>query len=358
MFKFIGHHWQRRRERFYLKNRWHLILDFSLGLVTVILAATLVGLHYYQPVIDTQIQGNPLLQPEYDVNNPPLNISLNIATSSVRLADGVTLKINLKNSGQQEVKNVRINLLTTNRNFAIEKIKEVANQENRILAATSNREIIVSSVPGNKEIDINFQVSFADKTKIERVIKWQAQTQYEIEGQVIKELINLTDIILAAELSAEAVAYYNSPQGDQLGSGPIPPVIGIPTNYWIFFEVKSSGDFNNLVFSGKLPKGVELTERRSVLAGDFKYNASSRKVIWTVPELKNQSDSYRVGFEVQFIPTASQQGNIANLMTELQYYAHDILIKDENTGILSDLDTNLISDRINKGQGRVDGLNP
>jgi len=353
MFKLIGHHWQRRRERFYLKNRWHLILDFSLALIIVLLIAAVIGFNYYRPSVNLFSPSGGLSRTEFDVNNPPLNISLSLASSSLHLDDGAILKISLKNFGKASAEEIKINLVTTNRSFAIAKVEELNGENKKPETEISNREIMLSELRAGEEKELVYKVSFVDKEKTDRVIKWQAQTQYLIASQIIKEVLSLPDLHLAAELKAEAVAYYNSPQGDQLGSGPLPPVIGLPTNYWIFFEVTSSGDFKNLVFSGKLPKGVELTERRSVLAGEFKYNASSRQVIWTVPELKNQSDSYRVGFEIQFTPSESQFGKVVDLITGIKYYARDTLINDANSASLSDLDTNLNFDRINKGQGEI-----
>ncbi len=353
MFKFISHHWQKRRERFYLKNRWHLILDFSLALIIILLVTILIGLQYYRPSFNFFSPTTTTTKPEFDVNNPPLDINLSPDSSSFRLENGVILKMNLKNSSQTNIEDIKISLLTTNRNFVITKIEEMLGEGKSAETNINNREIVIPLLKGGEVKDIQYRINFADKERTDRAIKWQAQTQYTIANQVIKEIISLPNLNLAAEMQGSAVAYYNSPQGDQLGSGPIPPIIGIPTNYWIFFEVKSSGDFRNLVFSGRLPKGVELTERRSVLAGDFKYNAASRQVVWTVPELKNQSDSYRVGFEVQFTPGLNQVGKVADLITAIKYYAQDSLIYEENSASLSDLDTNLTFDRINKGQGEI-----
>lgn len=350
MFKSISHFWQKRRERFYLKNRWHLILDYSLGIIILLLLAILASLFFYQPKINSLFSKVPVEKHELDLNNPPLSFSFEEKNPALKLSDGLELKLSLKNSSQFLIQNIKTNFLVVDKNFVIEKIE---NNKNINDLTINNNQISISSLNPNENREVNVLIRFKAKTDTERTIKWQAQSEYTVSDQVIKESTSLPDINLAAELDASARAYYNSPQGDQLGSGPIPPLVSLPTNYWIFFDVKSAGDFKNLVFSAKLPSGVELTDRRSLLAGDFKYNPASRQVIWTVPELKNQSDSYRVGFEVQFIPSDKQLDKTPAILTDIKYYAHDILVNNENSGDLDNITTNLDFDRINKGQGKV-----
>lgn len=361
MFKFIkrqsfdnnwfSRHWEGRRERFYLKNRWHLILDFFLVLLILLLVATVIVINFYQPKVVRPFDSGASQKVELDLNNPPLILDLSLINSALRLADGLELKINLKNSSNLLIKDIKINLLSTDNNFTVTKIENINLTESEL--KINNHQIELGALGAGENREVPLKVYFQNNSKLERIIKWQTQSEYSVQNQVIKETLNLPDLRLAAELKAKAEVYYNSPQGDELGSGPLPPVVGLPTNYWVFFEVESFGDFKNLVFNAKLPKGVELTDRRSLLAGSFKYSTSSRQIIWTVPELKNQSDSYRLGFEIQFAPTENQLGEIVPLLTGLKYYANDILINKENYGELSNLTTNLDFDRINKGQGTI-----
>jgi len=350
MLKFINRHWQLRRERFYLKNRWHLILDFSLGIIIILLVAVVISLHFYRPSLIRPFIGTVPIKQEIDLNNPPLVVNFTVASSSIRLADGAVLKIDLKNIGDNAIQNIKIDLLSTKQNFTINKIEASGEASNIKIA---NRQIDLGSLNANENRELTFKVYFKAKNETERVVEWQAQSVYLVQDQLIKEAINLPNLNLASELRGEAVAYYHSPQGDQLGSGPLPPLVGLPTNYWVFFEIKSNGDFKDLVFSAKLPKGVELTGSRSLLAGDFKYNAASRQIIWRVAELKNQSDSYRVGFEIQLIPNLDQVDKVAPLVTNLNYYARDVVINEEVSAELPNLNTNLDFDRLNKGQGVV-----
>ena len=353
MIKFIKHKWAIRRERFYKKNRWHLVLDISLGLIIILLVAVLITLYSYRPNMSKVINSPLPDRLELDLNNLPLVFDFSVASSSFSISDGVELKINLNNNSKLAVSDIRIDLLTVGNNFSISKLGLVDTSDQNVQIETSNKQIIISSLNPGETKEIKVKVNFRSKDIADRTIKWQAKEEYTVKGQNMKGLVDLPDLYLAAELSAQAVVYYNSPQGDILGSGPLPPLVGLPTNYWVFFEVKSAGEFKNLVFSAKLPKGVELTNRRSLLAGNFTYNTSSRQVIWTVPELKNQSDSYRVGFDIQFIPNADQFDQIAVLLSNLKCYATDSLTGKTSYVGLIDLNTNLDFDQINKGEGKI-----
>lgn len=350
MFKLIGRHWQTRRERFYLKNRWHLILDFSLGVVIIFLLTIFISFYFYRP----NLNWSPFqIAPEknaIDLNYPPLSYNFSLASSSSQLASGVELKVRLENTGSLTLQNIKTDLVIVDNIFTIKKI-ELVNPGADI--KINSRQVDFGFLGANSSKEIVLKIYFTSKDESRRVINWQAQNTYLLQGQVIKEITSLPNVNLASELSAKAMVYYNGPQGDQLGSGPLPPVISLPTNYWVFFEVKSNGDFKNLVFSAKLSQGVELSDRRSLLAGDFKYNAASRQLVWTVEELKNQSDSNRVGFEIQLIPTANQLDKIVPLVTGIKYYAQDIFTKEEVAAELSDLTTNLDFDRLNRGQGKI-----
>ncbi len=353
MITLISRFWQKRRERYYIKNRWHLVLEFSLGVIIIMLVTAIVGLHFYRPILTWPFNPPTIIKvdkPELDLNNPPLTIQYSIASSSLQIASGAILKINLKNVSDFLLQDIYTDLIIIDKNFNISKIEKPSSTSGITI---SNNRINLGFLNPKEEREVTLNVFFKTNNETERVIKWQAQNQYSVQSQIVKESTSLPDLKLASELSAQAAVYYNSPQGDQLGSGPLPPVVGLPTNYWVFFEVKSIGDFKNFVYSAKLPRGIELTDRRSLLAGDFQYNASARQLIWKISDLKSQNDNYRLGFEIQFIPDASLLTKTTALITNLKYFATDVLNGDEQYFDLPNLSSNLDFDRLNNGQGEI-----
>lgn len=350
IFKNIGRYWQRRRDRLYFKSRWNLIFDISLGVIIILLLAALITISLYKPNLGDIFK--PVVEEKYnlDINNPPLDFDFSEPKPLKSLDELVLLNISFRNNSPVEIKDLKISLLPVDKNFYIDNIKAAQSTSS---VEISGQEIIAGDLMARGRQDVSLEVLWKARSGADKTIKWQAQAEYFVQGQFVKEVFELKDIKIASQLQGKAVAYYHSPQGDQLGSGPLPPLVSLPTNYWVFFNVKSDGAFRNLVFSAKLAPGVELTDNRSLLAGDFSYNPSLRQIIWTVPEIQAGTDSYRLGFEVQFIPTENQLGKTPVLLSDLKYYAHDPILAEESYYNLNNITTNLDDDRLNRGQGEV-----
>lgn len=351
MFKKILHKvthrlWHSRWQRFYSKSHWHLVLDLSLLVIIIFLLASLGSFFFYRPALNWL---NSFSSPAVDLNSLPLACDFNIDNSVINLEDGATIKVSFKNNGSVAINNATIDFLAANSDFVLERLEKISGEKVEI----SRRQLFFKTINPGDGGEVVLKAYFSLKNLAVRVIDWEAQIQYTIGQQPLKQNVNLPSLKRSADLNISSAAYYTSPQGDQLGIGPLPPLVGIPTNYWIFWEVKNSGNFKDLVFSGYLPKGVELTESRSLLAGDFKYNSDSRQVIWKISELADQNDSYRLGFEIKIIPTEEQVDQVLPLLINTRYYIMDSLTGEIKKGELEQLTTNLDADHFNSGQGRV-----
>ncbi len=348
MIKLIHHHIHHRWERFYSKSHWHLALDLSLILLIFILLGSLAALYYYHPYLPWIGSYNP---PSISLDNPPLEFEYKLEKQSFEFQQGANLEIILKNNGRFELDNFSLDLKTISSDFTLSHLDLVNKNENQV--SIKGREIFLSKIKAGAKIDLKFKVFFTRKNDKVRNIDWQAESQYYLSGHLLKSVSKLEPLIISAQISFHAKAYYTSPQGDQLGIGPIPPLVGIPTNYWVFWTIDANSDFSNLVISARLPQGVELATGRSLLAGKFSYNSLARQIIWKIPQFKTANNDYRLGFELQLIPTEKQFNKVPLLLKDIRYYAVDSLSKEKISGKLEDLNTNLKADHFNSGQGRV-----
>lgn len=357
MFKIIHHHFLWRWERFYRKNRWHLVLDISLSLVIVILAACLIVWHLYNPGISLFKQSNAPVSTSsssVDLNNPPVEISCAVADPVIKKDQATLLTIKVKNKGEIAANNLTVHLVSADKNFSVSDVK-IPTPEAK--ATLHGQDVVFDELTPNEDRSAQVSVAFLARNAEARVVSWQAVSEYSYDGRKFKEAVYLPNLKLAADLTVKAAVYYTSPQGDQLGVGPIPPMVGLPTSYWLFLEFKSTGDFKDLVFSGRLPQGVELSTGRSLLAGSFNYTAATRQFIWKIPELKGKDENGRIGVEIKLTPTAKQLGQVLPLVSDLKYYGVDSLTGENFNGKIKSLSTNLELDRFNSGQGKVIGNN-
>lgn len=349
MFKFINRHWRRRYERFYARHRWHLAIDVTLILIILTLAASSVFLYFYQPNFSRQSFPVPVVKPTVDFSNPPLELFFSLPDASPRLTDGLDLKITFRNNGSTELKDIKVTLFSADNNYSVSRLAGESDQGVKV----SGRQAVISAIKPGESGEALIKAYVTAKNNAVRTVSLQARLEYDLAGQPVEETIALDRWLLPADFKIKSAAYYTSPQGDQLGLGPLPPAVGLPTNYWIFWEANSVGDLKDLVISARLPKGVELTDNYSLLSGDFSYNLDSRQVIWRVPEVESQSDSYHLNFEVQLLPVADQVSRMLPLVTGIRYRAVDSLTGEAVSGDSEDLDTGLADDKFNEGRGEV-----
>jgi hypothetical protein len=353
MLKRIKRHLRWRIERFYRPNKWHLILDISLITVIVALLAIVAGLYLYNPKVNLPNWIAPVVKPQIDLNNPPLSTEIKTKEEAIYPNTPVAAEIVLKNNGNESIKNLSFNLESLDNNFTVTKIEETSAKDSSLVLKINGTKITIADLPAGATSSKSLKVYFKTNIKNAKLISWQANGEYYFYKQLFKNTIPLTSIKIAAAVQARAAAYYNSPQGDQLGSGPLPPIVGLPTNFWVFFKAEPSGDFNGFIMSAKLPKNVSFTDNYSLLAGNMTYNKDTRQVIWQVDSLTAGASDYRAGFELELIPDSGQLGKNALLAHDIKFQAQDTFSGLKDSGSLNSLDTGLEEDPVNQGDGKV-----
>ena len=155
-------------------------------------------------------------------------------------------------------------------------------------------------------------------------------------------------------LTVKAVGQYYSPQGDQLGVGPLPPVVDIPTNVWIFFEIENfNGGLEKFSVVAELPGNVIWTDKKNVLAGKLNFGQIGKRVVWQVDLVDQKDKVYKVGFEISLIPTQSDLGKVLDLVTDIEFRAVEQSCQSEISGSLDKITTDLISDMLASDKGKV-----
>jgi len=155
-------------------------------------------------------------------------------------------------------------------------------------------------------------------------------------------------------LTVKAMGKYYSSQGDQLGVGPLPPVVDIPTNVWIFFEIENfNGDLEKFNLTAQLPENVVWTNKKSVLAGKLNFGQIGKRVVWEVDLVDQKDKVYKTGFEISLIPTQSDIGKVLDLVTDIKFRAIEQSCQSEISGSLDNITTDLIFDPLASGKGTV-----
>lgn len=262
-------------------------------------------------------------------------------------------KLNYENKEEEDIRGLKFEIRPESSAFAVSELK--LKEESEKYEVAGNNIKLLEDLKKGEAGSIEFEVVFRKK-KIgtELNTSLAAAISYRIGEKEVSYKIISPKLKFFSDLHIISSGRYYSEQGDQLGVGPLPPVVDVPTTYWIFWEIDNLGnDLKDLSISADLGKNVAWTENKSLLAGKMRYGAIGGRVIWNVDEVSKEGGKYRAGFEVKLIPSRDQKGGIVDLVKNIKYSAYDSFAEKEITGELESITTNLEDDKIATGKGKV-----
>ncbi|MGI6347985.1 MAG: hypothetical protein ACOXZ1_02200 [Patescibacteria group bacterium] len=285
------------------------------------------------------------------VQAPDLNLSLKTDKNLVSLGEKIPYTIHYQNKGSETIKNIKIELISANPNFSITNPTLLS----RGSFSLNGKTIIIDDLVADESGQINLELSF-DQRQIQanQNLSLRANIEYELKNQTIKQQAQSGNTQVRSQISASARAYYYSPQGDQLGVGPLPPAVDMATNYWVFLEFNNIGnDLENLSLTANLPDNVYFSDNKRVLDGKLIYSEIAKRLVWEVSDLKGGSSNFRANLELSLIPGSSDLGKVLNLMENIKLTVYDKFTKESLELNLKDISTKLEYDHLSSGSGQV-----
>ncbi|MFA5358310.1 MAG: hypothetical protein WC310_00630 [Patescibacteria group bacterium] len=210
------------------------------------------------------------------------------------------------------------------------------------------------------------EIAFSVKTKKQnsvRDLEITPRVSYAVDyqGQHLTVDAELPAIkqSFSANLELESFARYYTVEGEQLGIGPLPPVVGIPTQYRMFWQISNA--FNavkDVWVSCVLPNNVIWTGQESVNTGSgLEFNSKTREMIWRLPRLESsvgiKSIPAIANFSLELTPLVSQLGQNAIIAKDVKISATDEVSGRKLELFLGDLLTNLPGDKKASNRGRI-----
>lgn len=348
--------------KYYSKSKWPIIVDIASVFTVFGLLVLFLSLYFYNPqiLIGPNYEKEEPIKPDdsyvIDLDNPPLETKMVFKNLSLNESNRVAqLELELNNNSPLEIKNLKIKIVSLNNKLSLRDIYPELDEIEGVKFINNNELIINSLNPEEaKKLLLNLQFSWSDFGGKKANLK--IETEYIIKDQLVKKSIIIESPRIESQLEAKAIMLYTGDNGDKLGLGPIPPIVGLPTNYWLFFEVNNFGDVKNVIMTGRLPLGVNFTNRHSLLDGDFSYDNDNRLIVWKLDEIKDGEEGLRLGVELQFIPEENQINLNPNLIENIEYFAKDSFSGRTLSGRIGSINTNLPDDRFNKNLGKVKGF--
>ena len=288
-----------------------------------------------------------------EIKEPELKLNLSSDDSNIADGDYIDYKLNFSNQNSLAIKNIDINLSSANPNFSIEDIKFSTNNKN--VSMDKNKLIKIEDLVEHESGEINLSVKFIrNQLTATQEIFLKADVKYEVNGQIISLTSYSNKNKLNSQLSGSVSARYYSPQGDQLGVGPLPPAVDMATNYWLFLEFNNSGNtLKDFILTAELPDNVYFSGNKRVLDGKLDYAEIGKRIVWEISEISAEENKYRANLEIIFIPEPGDLGNVVDLVKNIKFTVYDEFTQEEINKNLSNITSNLEGDIFSSGKGRV-----
>jgi len=256
------------------------------------------------------------------------------APSYLESGNEIPMEISWKNSGQKELKNPRLRLEFTP--TGVVNLPTTARDNgwtidgNDLLVDKTGRTALTNIKPGDED-KMTIKLKLLPKFNVGELQNVRLEVKPILEGE-LPDVPGQTAFVegalasapLATELTWVAQTRYFTPDGDQLGRGSLPPVVGEPTKYWIFIRVaNTSNAVRDANFNATLSPGVQFTGKQSVTIGaPIGYDDKTGNISWRQQALPANSVT-GLYFELSVSPTPDQIGQSLTLIKNLRFGATD-----------------------------------
>jgi hypothetical protein len=302
--------------------------------------------------LDGQEMKQAIATSTLNVTVPKFSVTISPDKNVISSEENVNFKLNFANEEAGAINNASLTIMPADSAVLI---KSLASTSPAGKYKTTGNTFILGDMAAGQSGEIDFSALLSRKTiSANQQTGIIADINYQVDGRSVEYQMFSPKIKFLSDLQIGSQGLYYSAQGDQLGVGPLPPVVDVPTHYWIFWNINNDGnELQNLDVSADLPANVGWTDQKTVLAGDLRYGEISHKVDWMISDVAASGGNYRVGFEVELTPPAADLGTVPPLVTNVQYSATDSFTGQEISGTLPSIDTNLKDDPTASGKGRV-----
>ncbi len=164
-------------------------------------------------------------------------------------------------------------------------------------------------------------------------------------------------VVSKPELHAVARARYYSPEGEQLGRGPLPPKVGETTTYYATMQIPYEGQaWKAIEVSALLGAHVSWADFVPEGARELHYDPATRRVVWRMNAWPAANDELPrdagASFVIALLPTIDDAGKAVPLLSDIHVTA---LTTDGERfkASLSLVTTELSEDSKAKGKGIV-----
>ncbi|MCX6793017.1 MAG: hypothetical protein NTY12_03240 [Candidatus Falkowbacteria bacterium] len=287
------------------------------------------------------------------ISEPSLYLSSNF-TSKALLGDTANASLSYTNNSQSDISNLTLAFESKRNTLSVVNVTTNSNSFSSVNNTLNHNGSITAG--DRKVFDAMIKLQH-NGTSLNDFVNLNIVVSYTMDNKSFKYSVPMPKLKINSNISVSSAGYYYGPQGDQLGIGPLPPKVDIPTTYWVIWEANNLGnDLSDFEVSADLPINVVWLDQKSVVAGDVTYSPVSRRILWRADKIAQTGGNYRVSFAISLVPRSQDLGTEPILLSNIKFSAKDLYTDDIISKNLANITTNIEQDRKATGKGKVEPL--
>ena len=180
--------------------------------------------------------------------------------------------------------------------------------------------VLKGSLPVRQSIPVNTTNHYTELTGSVRGGVGLALKERDINVTVVSTPSMLS---ITSPIALQSFGRYSTPLGDQIGRGPLPPVVGEETRYWVFWTIDdTTNTLTNVELEGALPSYARFTGKQSVSTGSS-VRLENGFVRWShqtlPPTFPPDTGVVQIGFEIGVTPNDAQIGAPITLLDHIEF---------------------------------------
>lgn len=240
-------------------------------------------------------------------------------------------------------------------NFKLEK-------DNNSLSVNFSSSAINEINPGEEgEISFGLKIKRYEELMKEKPQDLKINLMAEVTAKLFKNqtLIfnvksNQLNINVNSLVKLEAEARYFSDEGMKIGDGPLPPIVGETTSYFIYLRpINFNNSLNNILIVADLPMAVKWFGDKKVSQGNLIFDEINKKINWQInyltPYAGGSYSFLEASFKIGLTPDQENKGQLMNLLENINFSANNGQVDFK----IDTLTSNLINDDLGRGKGVV-----
>lgn len=314
---------------------------------------------------------------EVEIVNPELTLTATVSGPTdgvVRLGETITYEVELKNNTDETVEDLTVTaeLSPTLVDWKRATTQPAANltaatQDGKVTWSTATTKSLAKLAPtGSLSFTLTAPVVAATTEPSAKAknltleARWKAVSRrVESFGRPFEATADPLVIKIGTTAKLITEARYYAEEGNPLGSGPLPPVVGQTTSYrvsWILSNL--TNDLTEVTVRTTLPGTTFWTGKvQSASAGSLSFDPGSRTVSWTLNRVPagvgTLTSQLSASFELSVTPKASDVGLLMVLTDATKLTGTDDFTKTSLTLEPPSLTTELANDLPARGKGIV-----